>query len=94
MPLSSLKDLKDPQKGKKAFWKWVHEDVLSINFYRVHMSYFVISILVTSVIVYGEGLANDKSEINGSKLRYVDALFLCCSAMTTTGPQYRSLLRS
>lgn len=80
-----MEDVKNPKKAKRDFWKWIHEDVLQLNFYRVHMSYFILGILVSSVIVYGEGLSNAKQEINGGKLRYVDALFLCCSAMTTTG---------
>lgn len=49
------------------------------------MSYFLVVIAISSVIMYGEGLANDKDEIGGTKLRYIDALFLCTSAMTTTG---------
>jgi len=49
------------------------------------MSYFVLVIMIASVICYGEGLANASHEVDGSKLRYIDALFLCTSAMTTTG---------
>jgi len=41
--------------------------------------------MITSVICYGQGLANASIEVEGSKLRYIDALFLCASAMTTTG---------
>lgn len=85
MPIDPYDELQNPEKAKKDFFKWVHEDLLQLNFYRIHMSYFIIGILVSSVIVYGEGLANASSEVNGSKLRYIDALFLCTSAMTTTG---------
>jgi len=49
------------------------------------MLYFIVVILISSVIVYGEGLANASTQDDGSKLQYIDALFLCCSAMTTTG---------
>jgi len=75
----------DPERAKRRSWRYLREDVLKLNFYRSHMLYFIIVILISSVIVYGEGLANDPQENNGSKLRYIDALFLCCSAMTTTG---------
>ena len=64
---------------------FLRRDIFQLNFYRLHMLYFVIVIIISSVIVYGEGLANGATEINGTKLRYIDALFLCCSAMTTTG---------
>lgn len=74
-----------PRKAKSWFMRYLRTDIMVWNFYRVHMLYFVVVILLASVIIYGEGLANDPTEINGSKLRYVDALFLCASAMTTTG---------
>lgn len=60
--------------------------VFRLNFYRLHMLYFVITIGLFSVIVYyGGGSLTDSSAPNGTKLGYIDALFLCCSAMTTTG---------
>lgn len=49
------------------------------------MTYFIIVILLSSGIIYGAGIVEDPSEINGSVLSYIDALFLSCSAMTTTG---------
>ena len=70
---------------KQHFLQYLHDGVFQINFYRLHMLYFIVVIAISSIIVYGEGLANDRHEINGSSLRYIDALFLCCSAMTTTG---------
>ncbi|KAF2424897.1 TrkH-domain-containing protein [Tothia fuscella] len=76
--------LKHPKEAKKHFITYVREEVLVLNFYRTHMLYFIIVILVSSVIVYGEGLANGSTEFDG-RLRYIDCLFLCCSAMTTTG---------
>ncbi|GHJ86990.1 hypothetical protein NliqN6_3392 [Naganishia liquefaciens] len=49
----------------------------SLNFYRVHMLYFIITPLIISGIFYG---ANTEYQID-----YVDCLFLCVSAMTVTG---------
>lgn len=74
-----------PSKAKSWFKRYLRTDVFVWNFYRVHMLYFIVVIILASVIVYGEGIANDPTQINGSKLRYVDALFICASAMTTTG---------
>ena len=82
-------DIKKPEKGKRDLIKMFRERVLQLNFYRVHMSYFIIGIAISSVIVYGEGLTKGGTEIQGSKLRYVDALFLCTSAMTDTGWCYQ-----
>ena len=76
---------KHPQQGKQQFLEYIRDDVFQLNFYRGHMLNFILAITISSVIVYGEGLANGSSDINGAKLRYIDALFLCCSAMTTTG---------
>jgi hypothetical protein len=80
-----LDDIQRPEEAKKHFLKYLREDVFQLNFYRLHMLYFISVIGIFSVIVYGEGLANGSTDINGTKLRYIDALFLCCSAMTTTG---------
>ncbi|KAG8531779.1 uncharacterized protein KY384_003415 [Bacidia gigantensis] len=56
------------------------------NFYRVHLSYFILVILLSSVIVYGSGVdGNSHDEEARFRLRYIDALFLCTSAMTNTG---------
>lgn len=82
------KDLKQPTRLKGGFLQWLSDEVVQLNFYRAHMLYFIVVILLFSVIVYGEGLANNDHGVNGpstSKLRFIDALFLCCSAMTTTG---------
>ena len=72
-------------KQKQHFWHYVKDEIFHVNFYRLHMSYFVVVSFVSSLILYGEGLANDSRQINGSKLSYIDALFMCFSAMTTTG---------
>ncbi|KAF2151659.1 TrkH-domain-containing protein, partial [Myriangium duriaei CBS 260.36] len=49
-----------------------------LNFYRCHLGYFIITILVTSAILWG-------ASNNAFRLSYPDALFLAASAMTTTG---------
>ncbi|KAI4092453.1 MAG: hypothetical protein LQ339_007934 [Xanthoria mediterranea] len=61
------------------------EEVLQLNFYRVHMAYFLITILISSLILWGSGLADDSKQYYGSNLEYIDALFICTSAMTSCG---------
>lgn len=78
-------EVQHPQQARQHFLAYLRDDVFRLNFYRLHMLYFIVVILVSSIIFYGEGLANGSTEVNGTKLRYIDALFLCCSAMTTTG---------
>ena len=57
-----------------------------INFYRVHVFYFLSTILLSSVIVYGSGVNGNTANAEAKfKLRYIDAFFLCASAMTNTG---------
>lgn len=80
-----IEEVRNPHEAKEHFLQYLKNEVLHLNFYRMHMLYFIVVTLIGSVIVYGEGLANDPKQINGSPLRYIDALFLCCSAMTTTG---------
>lgn len=78
-------EVQHPQEAKNHFLAYLRDDVFQLNFYRLHMLYFIVVIFTSSLMVYGEGLANGSTEVNGTKLRYIDALFLCCSAMTTTG---------
>jgi hypothetical protein len=78
-------DAQQPQEAKQHFMTCLRDDVFQLNFYRLHMLYFIVAAVSFSVIVYGEGLADDPNQINGTKLRNIDVLFLCCSAMTTTG---------
>ncbi|GME24217.1 Cation transporter [Neofusicoccum parvum] len=80
-----LDEVRNPHEAKEHFLQLFKKEIFHLNFYRMHMLYFIVVILIASVIVYGEGLANDSKQISGSPLRYIDALFLCCSAMTTTG---------
>ncbi|KAG5646890.1 hypothetical protein DXG03_001966 [Asterophora parasitica] len=62
-------------QGKLAeVWDWVYEQS---NFFRIHLSAFVIIPLILSGIFYAS---------NGQyHVRYIDSLFLCYSAMTGTG---------
>jgi hypothetical protein len=80
-----IDEITHPAEAKRHILEYIQEELLVLNFYRTHFLYFLLVITICSAIVYGEGVANDPDEISGSKLRYVDALFLCCSAMTTTG---------
>ncbi|KAF2645951.1 potassium transport protein-like protein 1 [Massarina eburnea CBS 473.64] len=80
-----LVELQHPHEAKEHFLQYLRKEVFKINFYRAHMLYFLICIAISSVIVYGEGLANGKGTQSGARLSYIDALFLCCSAITTTG---------
>ncbi|KAL1639555.1 hypothetical protein SLS58_007859 [Diplodia intermedia] len=75
----AIADVCHPHEAKEHFLHYLKKEVFHLNFYRMHMLYFVVVIVITSLVVYGEGLAN------GSPLKYIDVLFLCCSAMTTTG---------
>lgn len=59
---------------------------INFNFYRVHLVYFISVILLTSVIVYGSTTnGNSNDEEREFRLSYIDALYLCASAMTATG---------
>ena len=48
------------------------------NFYRLHLCYFIAVILISSAIFWGASTAD-------FHVRYIDALFLCCSAMCSVG---------
>jgi len=57
-----------------------------LNFYRIHLSYFIIVILLASVIMYGSTTNGNSGDAEAEfRLRYIDALFLCTSSMTNTG---------
>ncbi|KAJ4401648.1 hypothetical protein N0V91_007820 [Didymella pomorum] len=75
----------NPREAKNHFLRYLKDEFLTLNFYRAHMLYFIIVIAISSVIVYGEGVKNGPKEYRDSHLSYMDALFLTCSAMTTTG---------
>ncbi len=64
---------KDPERVKKTMWSLVH-----LNFYRLHLLYFIVTILITSVILFG-------SSTSSFHIGYTDALFLCTSAMCNVG---------
>lgn len=80
-----IDELRNPKQAKDDFLTYLHKEVFVLNFYRVHMLYFILVIAISSVIVYGQGLASGPEQVGGAHLTYMDALFLSCSAMTTTG---------
>ena len=65
------------QQQVSQAWDYV-KSILHPNFYRLHLSYFVASILISSLILWGANTSD-------FHVRYVDALFLCCSAMCNVG---------
>ena len=59
---------------------------LEMNFYRVHIIYFLLIIALSSILMYGSGINGNSNDAEASyKLRYIDAIFLCASAMTNAG---------
>ncbi|KAL1310526.1 hypothetical protein AAFC00_000810 [Neodothiora populina] len=59
---------------------------VKLNFYRLHLIYFIFVILLSSVILYGSTTnGNSGNAEEEFRLRYIDALFLCASAMTSAG---------
>jgi len=81
----AIDELRNPRQAKDDFLRYLQEEVFKLNFYRAHMLYFIVIIAISSVIVYGQGLADGPEEVGGVHLTFTNALFLCCSAMTTTG---------
>lgn len=56
------------------------------NFFRVHVLYFIFTILLTTIILWGSGAnGNSNNEDARFSLSFIDALFLCTSAMTNSG---------
>jgi hypothetical protein len=82
-----IDELRSPQQAKNDFLQYLREEVFVLNFYRLHMLYFIVVIAIASVIVWGQGLSDGPKEVRDAHLTYMDALFLSCSAMTTTGRQ-------
>ena len=80
-----IDELRSPRQAKDHFLKYLKDELFTLNFYRAHMLYFIVVIAISSVVVYGEGVKNGPKEYRDSHLSYMDALFLTCSAMTTTG---------
>jgi hypothetical protein len=94
MPDSNDEHL-SPHQAKQHFIKYIRNELFTLNFYRAHMLYFIVVIAISSVIVYGEGVKNGpKDGYYDSHLSYMDALFLTCSAMTTTGTSVLPSARS
>ncbi|KAK3178837.1 hypothetical protein OEA41_000974 [Lepraria neglecta] len=62
------------------------KEYFHLNFYRVHVLYFIFTLLLSSIIIYGSGVDGNSHNAEARfRLRYIDALFLCTSAMTNTG---------
>ena len=66
------------EKGMADSRQLLKDHIFRLNFYRVHLLYFVIVILVSSAIFWG-------SNTHGFLVSFTDALTLCTSAMTNTG---------
>ena len=59
---------------------------VEMNFYRVHLIYFLLTIILSSIIMYGSGINGNSGDAQVQfRLRYIDAIFLCASAMTNAG---------
>lgn len=62
-------------------WRHLHSATRTffhLNFYRVHLLYFILVIFVASGILYSSSTSN-------FRLRYIDAIFLSTSAMCSVG---------
>src|SRR5947209_8691286 len=75
---------KNVHEAASFFWK---EWLPRLNFYRIHLAYFWVTIIIGSIIIYGidQGLEKD---VNRKNLSWADALFLATSAMTLTGRRH------
>ncbi|GAA5922294.1 uncharacterized protein JCM15063_003250 [Sporobolomyces koalae] len=70
-----------PDFLKKGVWAKIAEFSSNhLNFYRIHLLVFIFLPLIASAIFYASNGPLPKNQI-----AYVDALFLCTSAMTVTG---------
>ena len=67
------------QKFKHQAWSYLKSS-FQPNFYRLHLSYFVAAILIASAILWGSN-----TDSGSLRIRYIDALFLCCSAICNAG---------
>jgi Trk-type K+ transport system membrane component len=71
-----------PASSEYAPWRTKYQSIIeslqrNLNFFRIHVIVFVLTPLVFSGIFYAS---------NGEfKVAYIDALFVCYSAMTVTG---------
>ncbi|ODO07626.1 potassium ion transporter [Cryptococcus wingfieldii CBS 7118] len=66
-----------------------HRGLRHLNFFRVHILVFTFTPIIASGIFYaanGSATGNANSTLTGlQKVQYLDCLFMCFSAMTTTG---------
>mgnify|MGYP002712079410 FL=1 len=67
------------QRGLKRFaTRMARWSDMYLNYFRVHMMYFIVMIMFWSAIMYA---SNPKDHY----IPYIDCLFMCASAMTVTG---------
>lgn len=62
-------------------WSWIgraREALFHLNFYRIHLLYFILVIITSSGILYG-------SSTSSYSISYIDAIYLCTSAMCNVG---------
>ncbi|KAK5740096.1 hypothetical protein LTR17_004808 [Elasticomyces elasticus] len=80
----SRRGFNDMPSMSKSILRRLHrlrQRAFRLNFYRCHLGYFVIAILVASGVLYG----SSGNGPNDYHLSYTDALTMAASAMTTTG---------
>ena len=79
-----MEELSPPKARLPSFLKLFSR--IKLNFYRIHLFYFLFTVLISSVIVYGSTANGNSGDAEKEfHLRYVDALYLTTSAMTNTG---------
>lgn len=75
--MPSHSDEEEPRHDSKVF-SWIRKNLFELNFYRFHLAYFIVFILIGSLFVW-------LLPGGGYNISYINALSLCSSAMTTTG---------
>lgn len=68
----------DDQEADSGSWLESLKSLVHLNFYRIHLLYFICTILITSAILCG-------SSTSSFKITYIDALYLCTSAICNVG---------
>jgi len=85
-PIDELRDeLPNPRQAKDSLVKYLIDEYTALNFYRTHMLYFIVVIGVSSVLVYVVDILQGPGKYDRDHLTFTNALFVCTSAMTTTG---------
>ena len=60
----------------------------NLNFFRYHVVFFTFTPIIFACIFYGangNSTGNANVDVGRAKVQFIDALFLCYSAMTVTG---------